>query len=133
MDKPTQTDLSRRERQIMAAIYRHGEASVSDVLRELPDDPSYNSVRVILGILEKKGHVRHRREDRRYIYSPAVSRERATRSALKSLLETFFRGAPSEAILTLLDMSSTRLSNEELDRIAEWIANEKESADAGAS
>ncbi len=132
MDNSTQADLSRRERQIMEAIYRLGQASVSDVLRELADDPSYNSVRVTLGILEKKGHVRHRREDRRYVYSPSVSRERATRSALKGLLATFFRGAPSEAILTLLDMSSTRLSNEELDRIAEWIANQKEGADAGA-
>ena len=129
MNTPAFDKLSRRERQIMDIVYRLREAGVSEVVERLDDDPGYDSVRVILGILEKKGHLEHRREGRRYIYSPTVPVEKATRSALRNLLHTFFRGSPTRAILTLLDMSAEKLSREELEEISRWIEEEKEAHD----
>jgi BlaI family penicillinase repressor len=129
MAKPHYAHLSRRESQIMDIVYRLGEASVADVHQRMPDQPPYNSVRVTLGILEKKGYVRHRQEGQRYLYAPVVSPEKAKRSALRHLLKTFCEGSSSRAILTLLDMSSTRLSKEELDEIAEWIEQARKEAE----
>ena len=129
MNKPLHTHLSRRESQIMDIIYRLGEASVADVLKHMPDQPAYNSVRVTLGILEKKGYVRHRQEGQRYIYEPVVSPERATRTVLSHVLKTFFDGSSSRAILTLLDMSESRLSKDDLAEIEQWLAEAKRKSD----
>lgn len=105
----------------MDILYRLGEAGAAEVVEHLPDRPAYNSVRVTLGILERKGVVGHRREGARYIYSPTVPPERARESALRHVVRTFFRGSPSKAVLTLLDSPSTRLSQEELNELAAWI------------
>ena len=129
MKKPLHTHLSRRESQIMDLVYRLGEASVADIVAHIPDRPSYNSVRVTLGILERKGYVKHRREKRRYLYAPVVAPDTATRSAMRHLLKTFFGGSPSRAILTLLDMAAARLSKEELSEISQWIDKAKEEAE----
>ena len=127
MPKSPHSKLSRRERQIMDIVYKLGEASVSDVQDRIEDDPGYDSIRVTLGILAKKGHLIHRRDGRRYIYSPTVSRQRASRSAARNLIETFFGGSPSEAILTMLDVSSAKLTERELEEIAALIEREKKS------
>jgi predicted transcriptional regulator len=121
MPQPRQTELSRRERQIMDVLYRLGEAGAGDIVQHLPDRPAYNSVRVTLGILERKGVVRHRREGTRYVYAPTVPAERARDSALRHVVRTFFRGSSSKAVLTLLDSPSTRLSPEELNELAAWV------------
>ena len=91
--------------------------------------PAYNSVRVTLSILERKGYVKHRREKRSYHYSPVLSPDTATRSAMSHMMKTFFGGSPSRAILSMLDMSSARLSKEELAEIAAWIEQAKEEAE----
>ncbi len=129
MNKPLHTHLSRRESQIMDLVYRLGEASVADIVSQMPDSPAYNSVRVTLSILERKGYVKHRRETRRYFYAPVLAPETATRSATRHLLKTFFGGSPSRAILTLLDMSVARLSREELVEISQWIEKAREEAE----
>ena len=113
--------FSRRERQIMDAVYRLGEASAADVARHLDDEDGYDSIRVILGILEKKGFLRHHRDGKRHVYTPTVSREKATKSALSHVMKTFFAGSPSSAILALLDMSSEKLSADDLEEIASRI------------
>jgi predicted transcriptional regulator len=113
--------FSRREREIMDAVYNLEEASAADVARHLRDEDGYDSIRVILGILEKKGYLQHRREGKRHIYLPTVSREKATQSALSHVMKTFFQGSPSSAILALLDMSSSNLSQDELEEIASKI------------
>jgi predicted transcriptional regulator len=118
----TQPALSRRERQIMDVVYQLGEADVADVASRLPDRPAYNTVRVTLGILERKGHVVHRRAGARYVYAPTVPVEKARRSAMRHVLATFFKGSPSAAILTLLDGPEARLSRRDLDQIARAIA-----------
>ena len=115
------TALSRRERQIMEVIYREGEATAAGVLDELPDAPSYSAVRALLRILEDKGHLRHRQDGPRYVFSPTVPRERARVSALKQMLQTFFDDSTEQAVAALLDMSSSGLSDEELNRLSQMI------------
>ena len=118
---PSQTQLSRLERSIVDALYRLDEGTVADVLKLMPGEPSYDSVRVTLGILEKKGFVSHRRDGPRYVYRPTVSAERARSQAARHLTRTYFGGKPSRAILALLDLSSGDISREELDQIAARI------------
>jgi predicted transcriptional regulator len=118
---PPQTRLSRLERGILDALYRLGEGTVADVTRAMPGEPSHDSVRVTLRILERKGVVTHRQEGPRYVYRPAVPAERARRQAAGHLTRTFFGGKPSRAILALLDMSAEQIPREELDEIAARI------------
>lgn len=121
MSKQGHEHLSRRERQIMDIIYRRGQATAAEVLEELPDPPSYSAVRAMLRLLEQKGYVRHEQDGPRYIFKPMVRREKARRSALKQLLETFFDGSAGEAVAALLDLSGRKMSEEELDRLSRMI------------
>jgi len=121
------TQLGRRERQIVEILYRLGRASVAEVLAELPDPPSYSSVRGMLTLLEEKGHVRHKRDGMRYIYTPAVAPAKARQSALRQLVSTFFGGSPVAAAAALLEMSGGELSAEEREQLFVQIARrEKE-------
>jgi predicted transcriptional regulator len=113
--------LSRRERQIMDVLYRKGSASAAEVLENMPNPPSYSAVRALLRILEQKGHVRHEESEGRYVFMPTVTRDKAKRSAVRHLVQTFFDGSPEEAVAALLDTSSSKLSDEELDRLQELI------------
>lgn len=124
-NQPLHTQLSRRESQIMDVIYQLGEASVADVVERMPDDPSYNTVRNTLGILEEKGYVTHQKKGRCYIYSPTLPAQKAKRSAMQHMLKTFFSDSPSKAILALLNMSDSELSEEELQEISSWIDEAK--------
>ena len=110
-------DLSRRERQILDVLYKAGRATAADVQGAMPDAPSYSAVRTLLRILEDKGHVRHEQDGARYVYMPTIERERARRSALRHLLNTFFEGSAGQAIAALLDQDARRLSKEDLDRL----------------
>ena len=121
MSKTGHHDLSRRERQIMDILYQRGRASSQEVLEDLPNRPSYSAVRAMLRVLEEKGHVRHEEEGLRYVFLPTVPRERAKRSAVKHLLQTFFDGSAAQAVAALLDASASDLSGEELDRLAALI------------
>jgi predicted transcriptional regulator len=114
--------LGRRERQIMDAVYRLGRATVQEFLDSLPDPPSYSSVRGMMGLLEHKGHLKHEQDGPRYVYLPAVSRDRAQRSALRHLVQTFFNGSPEQVVAALLDSPDAKLSQSELDRLARLIA-----------
>lgn len=121
MSEPLHERLTRRERQIVDAVYALGEATVNDVVDYLGEQDAYDSIRVILGTLQKEGFLTREREGRSYVYEPAIPREKARKPAMNHLLDTFFSGSSSRAILAFLDMSKDRLSQEELDRIAEWI------------
>lgn len=119
-------DLSRRERQIMEVVYRTGRSTAGEVLEGLPEPPSYSAVRALLKILEGKGHLRHVLEDGRYVWLPTVPRDRARRSALQSLLQTFFEGSAEKAVAALLTQSKSKLSEVELERLARLIADARE-------
>lgn len=119
------TGLSRRERQIMDILYQRGKLSAAAVREAMPDAPSYSAVRAMLRVLEEKGHVKHQAEGLKYVYLPTVGRDKAKRSAVKHLLDTFFAGSPAQAVAALLDVSATRLTPEDLDRMAEMIERVK--------
>ncbi len=120
-----QPPLSRRERQIMDIAYRLGSATAADVLAALPDPPSYSAVRAMLRILEEKGHLTHRHDGPRYVYSPVVPRTAARQSALRSLVRTFFDGSATQAAAALLDMSGSRLTPDEAEQLTRLIEKAK--------
>jgi predicted transcriptional regulator len=122
MAKTLHTVLSRRERQIIDVLYRRGRATAAEVMADLPGHPSYSTVRTQLRVLETKGHVRHEDDGQRYVYSPAIPRSTVRRSALKHLVETFFDGSIEQTMAALLGGDAARLSDDELERIAELIA-----------
>jgi predicted transcriptional regulator len=105
----------------MDILYQRGKASAAEVREGMADAPSYSAVRAMLRVLEEKGHVRHQEEGLKYVYAPVVGPEKAKRSAVKHVLETFFNGSPEQAVAALLDVASTRLTAQELDRMAEMI------------
>lgn len=117
--------LSRRERQIMDILYRSGKASASEVREAMPDAPGYSAVRAMLRILEEKGHVKHQAEGLKYVYVPTVAQDKAKRSAVKHVLDTFFSGSAEQIVAALLDVSATRLTRDELDRMSELIEKAK--------
>jgi BlaI family transcriptional regulator, penicillinase repressor len=117
--------LSRRERQIMEILYQRGKASASEVREAMEDAPGYSAVRAMLRVLEEKGHVKHQAEGLKYVYVPVVAREKAKRSAVRHVLDTLFGGSPEQIVAALLDVSAARLTNEELDRMAELIEKAK--------
>ena len=122
MAEPAEHKLSRRERQIMDVLYQRQRASAAEIRESLASPPSYSAVRALLRILEDKGHIRHAEKDLRYVYFPTASRRRVRRAALRHLVETFFEGSAAQTVATLLDPSTARMSESELDRISELIA-----------
>jgi len=124
MADPLTTQLSRRERQIMDVIYRHGKVTAAEVLADLPDPPSYSAVRAMLRLLEEKGHVRHEQDGPRYVYIPIVTRDKARRSAMRHLVRTFFDGSTEDAVAALLQ-SDSGMSEDELSRLSKLIEGAK--------
>jgi BlaI family transcriptional regulator, penicillinase repressor len=106
----------------MDILYRRGRATASEVMDELPGRPSDSTVRTQLRVLEEKGHVRHDEHGLRYVYMPAVSRHAARKSALRHLVDTFFDGSAEKVVAAVLGGEGARLSEEELDRIADLLA-----------
>jgi predicted transcriptional regulator len=113
--------LTRRERQIMDILYRRGRATAGDVMEELSGTPNYSTVRTQLRVLEEKGHVTHEEEGLRYVYSPSLPRSSARKSALRHLVETFFDGSAENAVAALLGGEGSKLSEEQLERIADLV------------
>jgi len=125
MPDQSSRQLSRRERQIMDIVYARGEAAAADVHAALPDAPSYSAVRTLLRILEEKGHLKHREEGPRYVFMPTEPRTKASRSALKRVVQTFFDGSLSNAVAALVDAEGSKLSPAELQRIEAIIKSAK--------
>jgi len=105
----------------MDVLYRKGRATVAEILEGIPDPPSYSAVRAMLRVLEEKKHIRHEEKDLRYVYAPVVTREKARRSAVAHLLDTFFDGSAEDAVATLLNVSARDLTAEDFDRLAALI------------
>lgn len=113
--------LSRRERQILDILYARERATAAEILESLPDPPSYSTTRALLRVLEQKGHVRHEEDGPRYVFFPRVSRERASVTALRHVLKTFFDGSAVAAATALVDGSASKLSAKDLDRLEALI------------
>jgi predicted transcriptional regulator len=118
---PNPLDVGRRERQIIEIVYRLGRASVSDVLAGLPNPPTYSTVRAMLGKLRDKGHLTQEVDGPRYVYRPVVPAERARKTAMKQLVDTFFDGSVDRAVVALANLSDGDLDPDRLDALAKRI------------
>ena len=125
MKKTSTATLTRREREIMDILYRRGRATAAEVLEDMANPPTYSAVRALLRILEEEGHVKHVQDGPRYVYLPAVARNDARKSALSHLVTTFFDGSVEQAVATLVESSRSKLSREELERLAQLIEKAK--------
>jgi len=124
--KTPHTVLTKRERQIMDALYRLGRANANEILAKMPGAPSYSTIRTQLRVLEEKGHIRHEGDGLRYVYSPVVPRHAARRTAVKHLIDTFFDGSAANLLTTLLGRDGTRLTDADLERITALIEASKD-------
>lgn len=120
-------NLSRRERQILEILFRRGHATASEVLAEIPDAPTYTTVRGLLRVLESKGHVRHEEDGGRYVYFATMARQRAAKSVIRNVVSTYFGGSPSKAMAALLG-GERALSEEELKRLEDLLQRAREKA-----
>lgn len=118
---PAAQGLSRRERQVMDILYRRQEATVAEIMGDLPDPPTYSAVRSVLRILSEKQLIRYKEDGHRYVYSPAQPRESASESALAHVVSTYFAGSPEQAVTALLRMSDVELGDDEIERLRETI------------
>lgn len=118
-------ELSRRERQIMDIVYAASEVSAADVLKALPEPPSYSTVRKLMGILVEKGCLKHRERDGKYYYQPTRTRAKAGKSAMKRVLQTFYEGSLEKAVAAMLSGREAHVSNEELESLAKLIEEAK--------
>lgn len=125
MAKNLHAVLSRRERQIMDILYQLGRATAAEVGDALPGEPSDSTVRTQLRVLEAKGHIRHEEDGQRYVYLPVVPRRVVSRSALKHVVNTFFDGSIEKVVAALLGPDGSKLSDDELERIAGIVAKAK--------
>jgi BlaI family transcriptional regulator, penicillinase repressor len=117
--------LTRRERLIMDILYKRGRATAGEVMEAIHGSPHYSTVRTQLRILEEKGHVTHEEHGLRYVYSPAVPRRAARKSALRHLVDTFFDGSAEQVVAAVLGGEGSKLTEEELNRISELVAKAK--------
>jgi predicted transcriptional regulator len=125
MPKPTPTNLTRRESQIMEILHRRRRATVEEIRTELPDAPTPSSVRKLLEIMIDRSLLAREYDGPRYVYFPAAKPEDASRSALKQLVRTFFNDSPGSAMAALLDVSSTRLSDDEYRRLTRLLEQKR--------
>ena len=109
---------SRREREILDALYKLGKASAAEIREQIPEPPTYTAIRTHLSILEKKGHVRHESDGTRYIYEPLVARGEMGKRALDQLLQTFFDNSVERAVTAMLTRRDADISRADLDRLA---------------
>ncbi len=118
-------DFSRRERQIMDIVYKLGESTAAEVMRQMPEAPGYSTVRTLLGVLERKGHLNHERRGHHYVYSPTAAVEAVSSSMLEHVMETFFEGSASRLVSAVLDISDAQLSTDEYDEILAIVEKAK--------
>jgi predicted transcriptional regulator len=118
---PEPTDLSRRERQVMDILHRRGEATVAEIMAELPDPPTYSAVRSVVRILGEKKLIAHREDGPRYVYFPSHDTDEARETALAHLVKTYFGGSPEQAVTALLRSSDLGLDEREVARLREAI------------
>jgi len=120
--------LSRRERQITEIIYRLGKATTAEIMAELPDAPGNSTVRSLLTILERKGHLQHQKDGKTFVYFPTVPREKAGKTALQRLQDNFFNGSRDLMVATLLELPPSDELSSELDLLTEKIEKARRKA-----
>ena len=123
MSRKMQNDLSKRERQVMDVVYRRKSASGQEIMNDIPNPPTYSAVRSTLNILEKKGLLKHRKNGKKFIYSPTISPSKATNSAVKQLMTTYFNNSVENAVSTILKIHKGDLSEKDFQILNNIIEN----------
>jgi predicted transcriptional regulator len=118
---PQPSELSRRERQIMDAVFALGQATVNQVAMTIPAPPTTMAVRRMMHILEEKGHLRRRENGREVIYVPRQAKNKAGNRALERVLETFFGGSLEHALAAHLHSRKDQVSAAERARLIALI------------
>lgn len=126
-DKPETPALSRRERQVMDILHRRAEATVAEIMAELPDPPTYSAVRSVLRILGEKDLIRYKEDGPRYIYFPTRDTESTRDDALAHVVRTYFAGSPEQAVTALLRMSDVDMNDDDVERLRETIRRARQS------
>jgi BlaI family transcriptional regulator, penicillinase repressor len=126
-DKPETAALSRRERQVMDILHRRTEATVAEIMAELPDPPTYSAVRSVLRILGEKDLIRYKEDGPRYVYYPSQDTETARDDVLAHVVRTYFAGSPEQAVTALLRMSDVDMKDGEIERLRETIRRARQS------
>jgi len=122
---PHSNSLSRRERQVMEIIYENSSASVEEIQAAMPQPASYSAVRVIVNVLERKGHLKHTRQGKKYVFRSTTPRTRAIKEALKHLLNTYFGDSLPKAIAAMVQLRAKDLSDEDLRQLIRAIEQAK--------
>ena len=120
MPKPL-SELGRRERQIMDVLIRRSRATAAEVLADLPEPPSYSSVRSMLKLLESKGYVTHEWDGPRHVFRPADDPERIKQGAARHMLDTFFNNSMESAVAAMLGAVKKPLTDDEMKRLERLI------------
>jgi predicted transcriptional regulator len=120
-------ELSRRERQVMDILYRRGEATVAEIMEDLPDPPTYSAVRSVLRILGEKNVIRYKEDGPRYVYFPSQDTETARDDVLAHVVRTYFAGSPEQAVTALLRMSDVEMSDDDVQRLRSSIRRARQS------
>ena len=126
-DKPETPALSRRERQVMDILHRRAEATVAEIMAELPDPPTYSAVRSVLRILGEKDLIRYKEDGPRYVYYPAQDTETTRDDVLAHVVRTYFAGSPEQAVTALLRMSDVDMKDDEIQRLRDTIRRARQS------
>jgi predicted transcriptional regulator len=121
--------LSRRELQIMRAVYRMSRATVAEIVDSIPDPPTPDAVRRLCHILEEKGHLKVGAEGPAKVYEPTVAASRARQNALENVMDTFFAGSPHRLVAALLDAKRDQLSPEDVERLTRMIEDAAKEAE----
>ena len=117
-----ETQLSRRERQIMDLVFAKNPVTAREIHEQIPDAPGYSSIRKLLSVLIEKGELTAKREGRALVYKPVRSQTAAAKSAIQRLVDTFFGGSLEAAVAGLLDVGEEKLSTEEAAELRRRIA-----------
>ena len=125
--RPITEDLSRRERQVMEILHRHGESTVTEIMQALPDPPTYSAVRSVLRILSEKELVGHREDGPRYVYFPTLPTDKTREDVLAHVVQTYFSGSTEQAVTALLRLSDATIGNADLDRLRVKIRRARQS------
>jgi BlaI family penicillinase repressor len=126
-DKTESSALSRRERQVMDILHRRAEATVAEIMAELPDPPTYSAVRSVLRILGEKNLIRYKEDGPRYVYYPAQDTEEARDDVLAHVVRTYFAGSPEQAVTALLRMTDVDMESADIERLRASIQNARKS------
>lgn len=125
MPRATSDLPTRREAQLLDALWNLGPATAEQIRAALPDGPHDSTVRTLLRVLEGKGYVKHDVRGKSYVYRAAVPRNKAQRTAVRKFVSRLFGGSAEDLVLRLLE--NEQITPEQLERLRKNRLSQSES------